>query len=171
MIGSERVGYEERLARALARAQVALAAATPAVALTVRDVAAILGTTTQTVNSWIRNGFPTARPPIWHDGAWTTGATSAARSICAPWIRPRSARFSGRGFSSYSFASRLVSRMPLRTSPNRSALPHSSVTRRGTDKTAPDAHVTGAQRVAAFTTGYNSGSPLSAPSGDRSRKA
>jgi hypothetical protein len=80
MIGSERVGYEERLARALARAQVALAAATPAVALTVRDVAAILGTTTQTVNSWIRNGFPTARPPIWHDGAWTTGATSA-RSI------------------------------------------------------------------------------------------
>jgi hypothetical protein len=24
----------------------------------VRDVAAILGTTTQTVNAWIRNGFP-----------------------------------------------------------------------------------------------------------------
>jgi predicted transcriptional regulator len=58
MTGSERVGYEERLARVLARAQVALAAATPAVALTVREVAAILGTTTQTVNSWIRNGFP-----------------------------------------------------------------------------------------------------------------
>ena len=72
--------YQERRTQAFTRAHAALAAATPAVALTVRDVAAVLGTTTQTVNAWIRNGFPRGRCPIWYEGAWTTGATGV-RSI------------------------------------------------------------------------------------------
>jgi hypothetical protein len=69
--------HEERLAAALSRADAALAAATPAVILTVRDIAAVLGTTTQTVNSWIRNGFPRGRRPIWQQDAWRAGATGA----------------------------------------------------------------------------------------------
>ena len=77
---SDRADHEERLAEALSRAHAALAAAIPAVMLTVREVASILGTTTQTVNSWIRNGFPRGRCPIWDVGAWKTGAMGA-RSI------------------------------------------------------------------------------------------
>ena len=38
--------------------------------LTVKDVAGILGTTTQTVNAWIRNGSPKMRPPLWTADTW-----------------------------------------------------------------------------------------------------
>jgi hypothetical protein len=40
--------------------------------LTVKDVAEVLDVCPQTVNAWIRRGFPRDRKVLWVDGAWTS---------------------------------------------------------------------------------------------------
>ena len=38
--------------------------------LTVSDLAELFGTSPQTINGWVRNGFPGRRPSPWDSGAW-----------------------------------------------------------------------------------------------------
>jgi hypothetical protein len=67
--------FAERLARAQARAAKACnrhdAGDTQ---ITVRQLASVLETTPKTINSWRRNGFPTARPELWRSDAWRTNS-------------------------------------------------------------------------------------------------
>jgi hypothetical protein len=63
--------YESELATAQALALVMRARYDSAdVCITVRHLAGLLGTTSKTVNGWIRNGFPARRRRLWEDGAW-----------------------------------------------------------------------------------------------------
>jgi hypothetical protein len=90
--GDDLEGYERRLRAARERGNRALAVVPDDGRLTVREVAAILGTTPQTVNKWIRNGFPKTREPLWRPGAWSKdvrGAnTLALRDLDATALTP-----------------------------------------------------------------------------------
>ena len=68
--------HAERLEEMSARARAALAADILAGddQLSVRELSRIVGTTEKTINSWVRNGFPARRQPLWEDGAWTADA-------------------------------------------------------------------------------------------------
>jgi hypothetical protein len=64
--------YAEQLARARTRAAAVIASeAESGLTVTVRDVAFVLGSTTQTINAWIRRGFPRSRSKLWDEEAWT----------------------------------------------------------------------------------------------------
>jgi hypothetical protein len=63
--------YESELAAALARAaSVRANTAASDLLVTVRQLAGVLEVSLKTVNSWIRNGFPTRSRRLWLDGAW-----------------------------------------------------------------------------------------------------